>query len=309
LVTGISLGSAIITATTVDGNKTATSNITVSPPLPGILSGTAVSSSTSIDLTLEGTADWAHWPGYDHKASGGSKISDISIVGVGPILSYTNDPRSFSWNDGIPSVSGSNFNGAYINNIENGFQFSVPADLTTRTLKVYVGGWLSGGTLTAQLSDGSAPNYVDILTTQPIASGQYNAVYILTYQAGGANKTLTVKWVQSSGAGNVTIQAATLSEAASTISPLLQRGISIPKNEPKVIADKNETSLSDKVLFTYPNPFSNEFILNYSGKENGKGQIMIYNSAMKPISTFCFEKNTITKNSSKGWSATYWSNI
>jgi hypothetical protein len=36
-----------------------------------------------------------------------------------------------------------------------------PADLTSRTLLVYVGGWNSTGQLTATLSDGSAPTYVE----------------------------------------------------------------------------------------------------------------------------------------------------
>ena len=41
-----------------------------------------------------------------------------------------------------------------------------PADTTTRTLLVYVGGWTSGGKLVAHLSDSSAADFVDIVATR-----------------------------------------------------------------------------------------------------------------------------------------------
>ena len=74
LVTGIAAGTATITVTTQDGAKTATSAITVTPAASGgSLTGTGTSSSATVNLTTEGTTDWAHWSGYDHKASGGSQ--------------------------------------------------------------------------------------------------------------------------------------------------------------------------------------------------------------------------------------------
>lgn len=208
LVTGKVAGTATISVTTQDGGKTATSAITVTPAASGgSLTGTSTSSSATVNLTTDGTTDWAHWFGYDRKASGGSKISNYAIVGSGTVSNYTNDLRTLRWSDGTPTASGSNKNGIYIAGINNGFQITAPADLTRRTLKVYVGGWNSGGTLIARLSDGSALDYVNTVYS---STGQYNAVYTLTYRAASASQTIAVRWVQASGSGNVTLQAATL---------------------------------------------------------------------------------------------------
>ncbi|MEP6596703.1 MAG: Ig-like domain-containing protein [Ginsengibacter sp.] len=207
LVTAISAGTATITVTTQDGNKMATCIVTVSPALPGSLTGSGLSSSATVNLSTEGTADWAHWSGYDHKSTGGSQISNYVVVGTGAVLNDTNDPRTCTWSDGTPAVSGSNRKGIYITGVGNGFKVTTPADLTSRTVKVYVGGWKSRGTLTAQLSDGSSANYVNSSFS---GTAHYDAVYTLTYKAASAGKLLTVTWVQTSGTGNVTLQAATL---------------------------------------------------------------------------------------------------
>jgi hypothetical protein len=53
-------------------------------------------------------------------------------------------------------VSGSKAYGINIPGTGNGLQITAPADQTIRTLKIYVGGYKSVGTLTAKLSDGSA---------------------------------------------------------------------------------------------------------------------------------------------------------
>ncbi len=274
LVTAVSVGTATITVTTQDGGFTAPFSVTVSQ---GSLSGSGVASSATVNLTTEGTADWAHWSGYDHKSSGGSKISNYTAIGTGSVLNYNDDPRTLTWSDGTPTASGSNRNGIYITGIGRGFQITAPADLISRTLKVYVGGWQSGGTLTAQLSDGSAADYVNSSFS---GTGQYNAVYTFTYKAASAGKLITVKWVQASGTGNVTLQAATLVENA------LARFTStnIIKNENENDRPLNET------LVIFPNPFNDNLIVNYSGEEKGKGTIIVYNSEMRFIAAYPFEK-------------------
>jgi hypothetical protein len=87
-------------------------------------------------------------------------------------------------------------------------QISVPADTKTRTLLIYVGGWLSGGKFMAHLSDGSAADFVN--TSFSSTTGQYDAVYTLTYHAATSRQQLVVQWTQASGTGNVTLQAAAL---------------------------------------------------------------------------------------------------
>ncbi len=170
------------------------------------MSGSVATSTVAVNLTTTGTADWAHWPGYDHKATGGSQISNVTAVGAG-MSSYGNDPRALSWSDGTPNLSGSSTNGLYITGAGKGFSITVPADMTTRTLKVYVGGWSSSGKLVAHLSDSSAADYVDATLS---GGGQYDAVYTLTYSAGSAGKLLTVQWLEVAGYGNVTFQGAAL---------------------------------------------------------------------------------------------------
>ena len=278
LVTGLSSGTAIITVTTQDGNKTATCTITVNAVITGLLTGSGLASTATVNLSAEGTVDWAHWSGFDHKATGGTKISNYTRVGTGTVANYTNDLRTCTWNDGTPTVSASNKNGIYITGAGKGFQFTAPADLTSRTLKVYVGGWVSGGTLTAQLSDGSAADYVNSSFS---GSGQYNVVYTLTYKAASAGKLLTVKWVQASGTGNVTLQGATL----------IQNSAGLMRDELDRLAslDNNGTLRKDPLVI-YPNPFNDYFILNYSGKETGKGKVILYSSEMKVIAVYPFEK-------------------
>ena len=154
--------------------------------------------------------DWAKWPNYIHKVLGGSQISTYALVGTGSAASYTNDPRTLTWSDGTPVASGSDTAGVSITGIGNGFRITVPADTTARTLKVYVGGSTSGGKLVAHLSDGSAPDYID---TAFSGTGQYDAVYTLTYQAASIGQQLVVSWTQASGTGNVTLQGAALAPA------------------------------------------------------------------------------------------------
>ncbi len=132
LVTAVAVGSAIITVTTQDGNRTATSSVTVSGVAQGSLSGSGLASSATVNLSAEGTTDWAHWFGYDHKASGGSLISNYVLVGTGSVLTYADDPRTCSWSDGSPVGSGSNRNGIFIPGIGKGFQITAPADLTRK---------------------------------------------------------------------------------------------------------------------------------------------------------------------------------
>jgi len=124
-------------------------------------------------LTAVGTTNWVHWPDLNMKASGTEQISTYSIVGTSSnVLTYGNDPRTLTWIDGTQVASGSSISGVFIVGIGNGFRITVPADTTTRTLSVYVGGWSSTGKLTAHLSDGSAADYVD--ASHSATNGQYD---------------------------------------------------------------------------------------------------------------------------------------
>ncbi|MBV9770910.1 MAG: Ig-like domain-containing protein, partial [Bryobacterales bacterium] len=211
-------GAYTVAASIAGVTSVASFSLTNNPAPPsGTLTGSGNSASTTASLTSEGAADWVHWGdgSLNRKAGVTAQIGNYTVVGSGGVPSYNNDPRPLSWTDGAPTVSASsNTNGVYINGTGNGFSITAPADTSTRKLTVHVGGWLSGGTFTAHLSDGSAPDYVDVT---PAANGQYDRNYSLIYRALGSGQTMTVKWAMSSGAGNVTLNGAALALASPSI--------------------------------------------------------------------------------------------
>jgi uncharacterized protein YndB with AHSA1/START domain len=192
------------------------------PRSSGSLAASVTCNSNSVNLTAVGTSDWAKWPNYVHKASGGSQISNYAIVGSGSVQTYTNDPRTLSYSDGTPAASGSDRSGVYIAPRGSGFRVTAPADAAARTLYLYAGGFNSSGTLTVHLSDNSAPDYVSSLS----GSGQYDALYTITYAAASAGQQLVVTWLQTSDSGNITLQGAALSGSGTTPpAPLAPTGV------------------------------------------------------------------------------------
>jgi uncharacterized protein YejL (UPF0352 family) len=206
---GGTTGSYTVTATTPGVATAASFNLTnKAQSTGGSLSGSGNSTNTAANLTTEGSADWIHWgdASLTRKAGVSAELSSYTVVGAGVVLTYSNDPRPLSWTDGTPTASSTNnLKGSYISAVGNGFSFTAPADGTLRVLTVHVGGWISGGMLTAHLSDASAPDFVDTTAT---AAGQYDRNYKLTYAAGAAGQTLKVTWKMTSGTGNVTVNGA-----------------------------------------------------------------------------------------------------
>ncbi|HTR39739.1 MAG TPA: Ig-like domain-containing protein, partial [Bryobacteraceae bacterium] len=211
-----------LTANSVTGSYTVTASVAgVATPASfsltntavaasGALSGAGNSNTTAFDLTTEGTSDWVHWgdSSLNRKANVTAQLTTLSVVGAGPAIAYNPDLRPLSWTDGTPTGSSTNnTDGLYINATGNGFSFTAPADTSTRTLIVHVGGWNSGGTLNAHLSDSSAANFTEVT---PTTQGQYDRNYTLTYRAAAAGQTLMVTWVMSSGTGNVTLSGAAI---------------------------------------------------------------------------------------------------
>jgi hypothetical protein len=282
LVTAADIGSTTITVTTVDGNRTASSLVTVSNGVTGLLSGTAVSSTSSVNLTSEGRVDWIRWSGNDRKATGGNKISNFIQLGTGNVSTKANDMRLCNWSDGAPTASGSERSSVIISGIGRGFRFRVPADPATRILKVYVGGWQSGGTLTATLTDGSAPEYVHVSSPLLSPTGQYSAVFTLVYKSASTGQALNVQWVQTSGtSGNVSLQAATLSEATSP-------GSVVKGNEP--LSRPKVDVLGS--LQVYPNPVRDLMQLGYNGPETGEMTVSIFDAVMNRVAQYPVEKLT-----------------
>ncbi len=186
-------------------------------PVRPLLQAVVGVTPNAVNLTTSGTLDWAHWGltgghDFDHKATGGGKISDYTIVGNFGALPYGNNAAGFTWSDGTPNASALNTTtGVYVFGSGSGFTITAPADLTTRTLTVYVGVYVAHGRLKASLSDQSAPAYADDALVN--SSGATIGMYRITYRAASAGQRLTVTFTDEhlyAIYGNINLQAATL---------------------------------------------------------------------------------------------------
>jgi hypothetical protein len=197
----------------------------------GSLSGTRITAPLALNLTLEGTSDWAHWglldsSSFNHKTFGGVQISNFTPVGTNLITRFTDNRTAFSWTDGSPVNTVANTNaGVYINGLTNGFEFSVPADTNARTLRVYAGLYGAQGNFQAWLSDFSGRAFTDLTLSNVF--GNSHVIYTLNYAAASAGQQLHVRWTIQNlfdvDYGNVTLAAATLQGPLPPPPLLLQR--------------------------------------------------------------------------------------
>ena len=184
----------------------------------GVLQGSSAAAPATVSLSTEGTRDWAHWglttaTSFNHKSGVTSQIGNYTLIGTESALQYNDNPSSFKWSSGIPTASvSSTTTGVFIKGINNGFKITVPANTTSKTLKVYCGLWHARGHFSAILSDGSAPMY-----TATMDDPTYNSsakVITLNFKAASSGQTLTLIYVveenYGESYGNVTLQAATL---------------------------------------------------------------------------------------------------
>lgn len=175
-----------------------------------------------IDISAEGTSDWAVWGAtaeneFDHKATGGGQIANWTVIGGGTVYGYGNaynQPGNdgFTWSGGTPvaTQTTAQYCGVWIDSQPNGFSTTVPAGRTPHTFRMYVGAADATGTFTAHLSDGSAPDYVDVSGIGAATRG-WAGVYQIVYNSSTDGAQLVVSWVQNSGAsGDVNWSAASL---------------------------------------------------------------------------------------------------
>jgi len=168
---------------------------------PDHSSGQVATAASSYNLTTLGTRDWAHWgrggsySNFDHKSTGGSQISNVTVVGAGSNNGGWSDAsRGVTWTAAhrrVPSPMTEAISGQRRG--EHRLLFTVPADTTTRTLTVYAGGNKVSTSLTAHLSDGSA---VDFVATAS-GSGVYTRVYTITYHAASRTRKLVITFLKT----------------------------------------------------------------------------------------------------------------
>ncbi|HKS38236.1 MAG TPA: Ig-like domain-containing protein, partial [Verrucomicrobiae bacterium] len=204
-----------------------------------------VDQGADVNLTAEGPLDWVHWglvteTTVNRKASVTPVIGNFRVVdaptGSAYVFRYADNYNGYSWRDGTPLASVTNTpTGVWAYDtpaLGSGFEFSVPADTSVRTLKVYVGTFAARGEFTARLSGSSAPGYTN--------SSLFNdrngpgGVYSIDFAADSAGQQLTVRWVLTETARppdpapNVTLQAAALAAAGANNPPFA--AITTPSN-------------------------------------------------------------------------------
>ena len=198
-------------------SATQTIQIQVTSGASGALGVTTGTSPSSVVLSTEGTLDWLHFGlvnTTDINGKAATTLLSSTYVGGNPSGRYVGAPgwSDLSWTGGEPTATGgpSNVNVFWASGAGKGFTIAAPADTTTRTLKVYLGGWNSTGTLQVSLSDGSAATYSQSISNP----GLYANVVTVTYAAASAGQTLTASYLQTSAGGLVGVQGATLSGGA-----------------------------------------------------------------------------------------------
>lgn len=155
-------------------------------------------------LVFRGMADMNADYGNVDRKTGANLITFAPIGAGGSYGSWASDDRTVSWSGGTPTPQVAHDHGYIWQNADahavpnSGWKITAPADSSPRTLFLYAGGNGAQITLTAHLSDSSAPDYT---TTQTYAGGGLN-LYSISYRAASAGQTLSVAYVKSANAGN-----------------------------------------------------------------------------------------------------------
>ena len=218
------------------------------PVTAATLSSKFTRSAMSVNLSQQGTLDWAHWGlqnsnSFSHKQGVSQSISTYTHIGHNPVHHFSNSPTHYSWTDGNPQTNvHATTTGVWTYGLHNGFQITVPADTTSRILKLYVGVWRAQGILKATVS-GSQITYNN--TALENISATSNGVYTLTYAAASAGQKLTVAFtVQKSfdAFGNVTLQSAALSAAPVTPKPVPTTGVTVTPQPSSTVVNPTPTT-------------------------------------------------------------------
>jgi hypothetical protein len=166
-----------------------------------------------VNLTSPQVLDWIHWGRIsatlpDRKNGVTPLISDYTVInGAQPTSSFGN--IAFSWTDGNhpPTVSDASENVETFTLVGSGFQITVPADTSVKTLNLYAEVLFGQGQLQASLSDGSAAAISD---QSVIDADVASKVYSIDFRAASAGQTLTVTFTSLNATGGIALQAATL---------------------------------------------------------------------------------------------------
>lgn len=182
--------------------------------------------SSPVNLDDQGNADWVLWgpantgdslfdlPGFilARKANVAPLISEYKPIGNHFITSQAFAHSLCFAGDQQNYCSGSEIT---VHGRGNGFEITVAADTTPRTLQLYVGTLSADGVVTAFLSDGSAPPATEVGGTGPPQTN--TTLYTINYSAASSGQTLTVRFTLNTdqGDGQVTLIGAAVNGSSS----------------------------------------------------------------------------------------------
>jgi hypothetical protein len=296
LATAFCLSLVMTFAPTVAGTMTAAVGIAnnvirsvqVNSSSTGALTGSLSDSTivTNHNLTTEGTTDWALWGTGANtslapviRKSGGTAISNLTAISHGNDLrglgQFGSISHTFQWQNGTPTASASAVAAGIQHNngeggasgLNEGFSFTVPADTTTRRIRIYSTHHKSIGQVTAILSDNSAANFV---AQASVYGENTSAVIEIVYRAASAGQTLTVEWLNPNEpdvASNVGIFAVTLA----TFAP----EINVQGNGLTVISGDTTPSSSDHTDFGAVNTSSGTVVRTFTIQNSSDGALSV----------------------------------
>ena len=106
------------------------------------LNGSFVSlpSPSSVDLSVEGSLDWAHWgftspTDFNHLDATNQFINNFLVIGSEFPARANSLPLGCSWTNGTPVAAATDTTtGVYVTGLSNGFQLTVSASTSPRRL-------------------------------------------------------------------------------------------------------------------------------------------------------------------------------
>jgi hypothetical protein len=188
-----------------------------------VASSTSVENASTIDLSSEGVLDWAYWglggpSGFDQRdmvtypipGVAGNQITNFIPIGGETYFGF-GGADTFTWTNGTPDATGSTTAGIFVAGAGNGFEVDVAATSNERVLNIYVGLFFATMHFEAEMSDNSAPVFID-----ESFNGTFSIPlrrYSIKYSSPNPGAFLKVRYWMVTGS-NVTLTSATLTYGA-----------------------------------------------------------------------------------------------
>lgn len=200
--------------------------LSIASTTPSIIDITIENSTGNLNLTEQGTIDWAHFATVDSYKNVPQHTITYTKLGETVLAQMSDSPVSFTWSDGVPEASQTEVKtgkvhkqqaGGLTANTENGWQFAIGADSRKRNLIFTCGGWQSQFTLSVYVDGNMTPAYQEEFATTTTAINKKMNFYLApehSYEVKAVMKKVT------HSNGNVTLSSVFVNEALADKTPL-----------------------------------------------------------------------------------------